>query len=153
MTEFTEMIEFTEFTLTYPDAVAPVLRKVSLTIEEGMLCLVTGATGAGKTSLLAAINGLVPHFTGGTVSGSVVVGGRDTRVTHPAAMADLVGYVGQDPARGFVTETVEYELAYGMEQAGVDRSTMRARVEPTSARCRSRHSRVGSSKGLPSGRC
>ena len=131
MTEFTEMIEFTEFTLTYPDAAAPVLRKVSLTIEEGMLCLVTGATGTGKTSLLAAINGLVPHFTGGTVSGSVVVGGRDTRVTHPAAMADLVGYVGQDPARGFVTETVEYELAYGMEQAGVDRSTMRARVEET----------------------
>jgi energy-coupling factor transport system ATP-binding protein len=125
------MIEFTDFTLTYPDAKTPALRDVNLTINEGVLCLVTGATGTGKTSLLAAINGLVPHFTGGNVSGSVVVDGRDTRATHPPAMADLVGYVGQDPARGFVTETVEYELAYGMEQAGVDPSTMRARVEET----------------------
>jgi energy-coupling factor transport system ATP-binding protein len=125
------MIEFTNFTLTYPDAKTPTLRDVNLTIEEGLLCLVTGATGTGKTSLLAAINGLVPHFTGGSVSGSVVVDGRDTRDTHPAAMADLVGYVGQDPARGFVTETVEYELAYGMEQAGVHPATMRARVEET----------------------
>jgi energy-coupling factor transporter ATP-binding protein EcfA2 len=125
------MIEFNNFALTYPEAATPVLHDVNLSIDEGMLCLVTGATGAGKTSLLAAVNGLVPHFTGGTVSGSVVVGGRDTRSTHPAAMADLVGYVGQNPARGFVTETVEYELAYGMEQVGVDPSTMRARVEET----------------------
>lgn len=125
------MIEFTDFMLTYPGATAATLRNVDLSIAEGMLCLVTGATGAGKTSLLAAVNGLVPHFTGGTVSGSVVVGGRDTAYTHPAAMADLVGYVGQDPVRGFVTETVEFELAYGMEQVGVDPATMRARVEET----------------------
>lgn len=125
------MIEFTDFTLTYPGAPVATLQNVNLSIDEGLLCLVTGATGAGKTSLLAAINGLVPHFTGGTVSGSVVVGGRNTAHTHPAAMADLVGYVGQDPVRGFVTETVEYELAYGMEQVGVDPATMRARVEET----------------------
>jgi energy-coupling factor transporter ATP-binding protein EcfA2 len=125
------MIEFTDFTLTYPGADTPTLRDVNLSIPEGLLCLVTGATGSGKTSLLAAINGLVPHFTGGTVSGTVVVDGRETRATYPSAMADLVGYVGQDPARGFVTETVEYELAYGMEQAGVAPDTMRARVEET----------------------
>ncbi len=123
------MIEFRDFSLTYADAQAPVLRNVDLSIREGTLCLVTGATGSGKTSLLRAINGLVPHFTGGTVAGSVVVGGRDTRTTEPAAMADLVGYVAQDPARGFVAETVEYELAYGMEQTGVPQTTMRSRVE------------------------
>ena len=94
------MIEFTDFTLTYPGADTPTLRDVNLSIPEGLLCLVTGATGSGKTSLLAAINGLVPHFTGGTVSGTVVVDGRETRATYPSAMADLVGYVGQDPARG-----------------------------------------------------
>jgi energy-coupling factor transport system ATP-binding protein len=125
------MIRFTDFSLTYPEAHSPTLRDVNLTIGQGLLCLVTGATGAGKTSLLGAINGLVPHFTGGHVSGSVVVGGRNTRETHPSEMADLVGYVGQDPARGFVTEVVEYELAYGMEQAGVAPAAMRARVEET----------------------
>jgi energy-coupling factor transport system ATP-binding protein len=125
------MIRFSDFSLVYPDAAQPVLREVSLEIGEGHLCLVTGATGSGKTSLLAAINGLVPHFTGGSVSGTVAVGGRDTRDHHPGAMADLVGYVGQDPERGFVAETVEYELAYGMEQAGLSPGTMRARVEET----------------------
>jgi len=65
------------------------------------------------------------------MSGSVVVGGRQIRDTAPGLMADLVGFVGQDPVRGFVAETVEYELAYGLEQAGVDPATMRARVEET----------------------
>ncbi|MDJ0954803.1 MAG: ATP-binding cassette domain-containing protein, partial [Acidimicrobiia bacterium] len=102
-----------------------------LMIGDGELCLVAGPTGSGKSTLLGAINGLVPHFTGGRVTGSVLVAGRNTRDLPPAGMADLVGYVGQDPARGFVAETVEYELAYGMEQAGVPPETMRVRVEET----------------------
>ena len=95
---------------------APVLRDVDLTIEEGELCLVVGHTGAGKSTLLGAINGLVPHFTGGTLDGRVTVDGRDTATHPPREFADLVGVVGQDPVAGFVTDTVEEELAYGMEQ-------------------------------------
>jgi len=125
------MIRFTDYSITYSTADIPTLSHVDMGIEEGHLCLVTGPTGSGKSTLLGAINGLVPHFTGGRVSGSVVVAGRDIRDTVPGAMADLVGYVGQDPQRGFVAETVEYELAYGMEQAGLDPATMRARVEET----------------------
>ncbi len=123
------MIRFADFAITYPDRDSPTLRDVNLSIDAGHLCLVTGATGSGKSTLLASVNGLVPHFTGGTMAGSVVVADRSVRDTVPGLMADLVGYVGQDPLRGFVAETVEYELAYGMEQAGIDPSTMRARVE------------------------
>ena len=75
--------------------------------------------------------GRVPHFTGGTLTGHVRVHGRDTRDHRPRDLADLVGVVGQDPLAGFVTDTVEEELAYGMEQLGLPPATMRKRVEET----------------------
>ena len=59
------MIVFDRVTVTYPDADAPVLRDVNLRIDEGELALVVGRTGVGKSTLLGAVNGLVPHFTGG----------------------------------------------------------------------------------------
>src|SRR5437764_8151432 len=95
------------------------------------MCLVVGSTGSGKSTLLKCINGLVPHFTGGRLAGRVVVDGRDTQHHRPRELADVVGYVGQDPLAGFVTDTVEDELAYGMESLGVDPATMRRRVEET----------------------
>jgi energy-coupling factor transport system ATP-binding protein len=123
------VIEFDRVTITYADAPRPVLRDVSLRIDDGELCLVVGRTGAGKSTLLGAINGLVPHFTGGTLAGRVTVDGRDTSAHPPRELADVVGVVGQDPLAGFVTDTVEEELAYGMEQLGVPADVMRRRVE------------------------
>ncbi|HET6709227.1 ABC transporter ATP-binding protein [Amycolatopsis sp.] len=125
------MIEFSRVTVTYPDATRPVLSDVSLLVEEGELCLVAGPTGAGKSTLLGAINGLVPHFTGGRLSGRVVVGGFDTASHPPRELASVVGVVGQDPLSGFVTDTVEEELAYAMEQLAVPPDVMRKRVEET----------------------
>ncbi|MEP6599506.1 MAG: ATP-binding cassette domain-containing protein [Actinomycetota bacterium] len=125
------MIEFDRVSISYPDAVAPTLQDVSLRIDEGELCLVIGRTGSGKSTLLGAVNGLVPHFTGGTLAGAVRVDGRDTRTHPPRELADVVGVVGQDPLAGFVTDTVEEELAYGMEQLGVRPDVMRRRVEET----------------------
>ncbi|WP_327035498.1 ABC transporter ATP-binding protein [Micromonospora ureilytica] len=125
------MIRFERVSITYDGAPRPTLRDVDLDIDEGELCLVVGHTGAGKSTLLAAINGLVPHFSGGTLLGSVRVAGRDTADHPPREFADLVGVVGQDPVAGFVTDTVEEELAYGMEQLALDPAVMRTRVEET----------------------
>ncbi|MBO4161311.1 ABC transporter ATP-binding protein [Micromonospora antibiotica] len=125
------MITFDRVTVRYSDDGPPPLREVSLRVEEGELCLVAGRTGAGKSTLLRAINGLVPHFTGGTLYGSVTVDGRDTRRHPPRDLADVVGVVGQDPLSGFVTDTVEEELAYGMEQLALPAAVMRKRVEET----------------------
>jgi energy-coupling factor transporter ATP-binding protein EcfA2 len=125
------MIEFDRVTITYADAPQPVLRDVNLRIDEGELCLVVGRTGSGKSTLLGAINGLVPHFTGGTLAGTVRVDGRSTADFPPRELADVVGVVGQDPLAGFVTDTVEEELAYGMEQLAVAPAVMRKRVEET----------------------
>ena len=114
------MIQFDQVGITYDGASGPVLQGVNLRIDEGELCLVIGQTGSGKSTLLAAINGLVPYFTGGTLTGRVVVGGRDTAHFRPRELADVVGFVGQDPVAGFVTDTVEEELAYTMEQLAID---------------------------------
>jgi len=121
------MIRFDNVSITFADAQTAVLQGVNLTIPEGELCLVIGRTGSGKTTLLRAINGLVPHFSGGTLSGRVVVDGRDTRDHRPRDFADVVGFVGQDPLSGFVTDVVEDELAYGMESLGLPADVMRKR--------------------------
>jgi energy-coupling factor transport system ATP-binding protein len=108
-----------------------VLRDVDLTIDESELVVVSGRTGVGKSTLLGVVTGLVPRFSGGTLSGDVLVDGRSVVHQPPRERAHVVGYVGQDPAAGFVTDSVEEELAYGMEQLGLPPDTMRRRVEET----------------------
>ncbi|MFD7920558.1 ABC transporter ATP-binding protein [Streptomyces sp. NPDC059740] len=125
------MIRFEQVSVTYAAADAPVVSDVDLTVPEGELCLLVGPSGAGKSTVLGAVSGLVPHFTGGTLRGRVTVAGRDTRTHRPRELADVVGTVGQDPAAQFVTDTVEDELAYGMESLGLPPATMRRRVEET----------------------
>ncbi|MGW8489026.1 ABC transporter ATP-binding protein [Streptomyces sp. NPDC055886] len=125
------MITFDQVSVVYDGADEPVLRDVNLAVDEGELCLVVGHTGVGKSTLLGAVNGLVPHFTGGTLYGRVTVDGRDTADHPPRELADVVGVVGQDPLDGFVTDTVEEELAYAMEQLAIAPAVMRKRVEET----------------------
>jgi energy-coupling factor transport system ATP-binding protein len=133
------VIEFDDVAVSYAgessgrDGAAPrvVLSGASFTVPEGELVLVVGPTGSGKSTLLRCVNGLVPHFSGGTLHGRVVVEGRDTRDHRPRDLADLVGFVVQDPVSSFVTDTVEEEIAYGMEAMGVPAAAMRRRVEET----------------------
>lgn len=125
------MIRFENVSVTYDDAAAPTLSGLDLTVPEGELVLLVGPSGVGKSTLLHAVSGLVPHFTGGTLRGRVTVDGRDTRTHPPRELADLVGTVGQDPLAHFVTDTVEDELAYGMESLGLAPAVMRRRVEET----------------------
>ena len=125
------MIRFDDVTVTYDGAGEPAIRGVDVRVAEGELCLLVGPSGVGKSTLLGAVSGLVPHFTGGVLTGRVTVAGRDTRTHRPRELADVVGTVGQDPLSHFVTDTVEDELAYGMESLGVPPETMRRRVEET----------------------
>ena len=123
------MIRFEGVSVRYAGATAPTLHGVDLEVPEGELALVVGRTGSGKSTLLRCVNGLVPHFTGGLLTGRVSVAGRDTREHRPRDLADVVGWVGQDTLAGFVTDTVEEELAYGMESIGLEAAVMRRRVE------------------------
>jgi energy-coupling factor transport system ATP-binding protein len=125
------MITFDRVSVTYAGAPAPSLRDVTLEIPEGELVLVVGPTGSGKSTLLRTINGLVPHFSGGTLSGRVTVDGLDTARHRPRDLATVVGLVEQDPSATFVTDVVEDEVAYGMETMGLDPTAIRRRVEET----------------------
>ena len=125
------MISFNQVSLIYPQAQKTIFNDLTFSVPEGELLLIMGQTGSGKSSLLKLINGLVPHHTGGILSGEITVAGRSTRMHRPRELADLIGIVGQNPAEGFVTDTVEEEIAFGMESLGVPREVMRKRVEET----------------------
>ena len=127
-------IGFERVSFRYPDSEERVLDDVTLEIPAGSFALVTGDTGAGKSTFIRAINGLVPHFTGGEYAGAVTLRGetlRNTLDSAPRYLADLVAFVPQDPAAAFVVDRVEDELAYSLENLGVDRAVMRRRVEET----------------------
>ena len=126
-----DALRFDGVTFTYPEGVRPAIDAVDLAIGEGSFALAVGPTGSGKSTLLRAANGLVPQFTGGTFAGRVSVDGHDTLAHAPRRLADVVAFVPQDPAASFVLDRVEDELAYGMENLGVDPSHMRRRVEET----------------------
>ena len=123
------LVTFDRVTFTYPESTAPALREVSLEIEAGQFVLVIGASGSGKSTLLRCINGLVPHFSGGKLTGRVTVDGLDTREHAPRDLASVAGFVFQNPEAQFVTERVEDELAFALENSGVPQLTMRKRVE------------------------
>jgi energy-coupling factor transport system ATP-binding protein len=124
-----DAVVFTRVTFAFPDGTHDVLDDVSLAVPEGAFVLVTGATGSGKSTLLRACNGLVPHFSGGTFSGTVVTGGIDTLRHPPRQIAGTAAFVPQDPGSAFVLDRVEDELAYAMENLGIAPPAMRRRVE------------------------
>jgi energy-coupling factor transport system ATP-binding protein len=123
------MITLDHVTYTYPGAERPVLNDLRLEIGDGEFVLVVGNSGAGKSTLLRTLNGLVPHFYGGTISGSIRVQGQDPVRAQPRGMSSTVGFVFQDPESQFVVDTVEAELAFAMENHALPQATMRKRIE------------------------
>ncbi len=75
------------------------------------------------------MNGLVPHFYGGTLHGRLRIGDRDLVALGPRGMSDLVGFVFQNPEAQFVTQLVEDELAFAMENRNLSQTMMRRRIE------------------------
>lgn len=123
------MIKFSNVTLLYPQSTTTVIENLTFEIAEGEMVLVMGHTGSGKSSLLRLINGLVPHHTGGILAGEISVDGISTRFVRPGALSGIVGIVGQNPINSFVADTVEEEIAFGMESLNFHPELMRKRVE------------------------
>ncbi|MFO7697500.1 MAG: ATP-binding cassette domain-containing protein [Anaerolineae bacterium] len=122
------MINLQGLSYSYPGAALPVLRGVDLHVERGAFALVVGASGSGKSTLLRCINGLVPHFYGGVMSGHILVAGQNPVQRGPRGMSASVGFVFQDPESQFVVDTVEAELAFAMENHGLSQEVMSARI-------------------------
>ncbi|HVW47685.1 MAG TPA: ATP-binding cassette domain-containing protein [Solirubrobacterales bacterium] len=114
-------------TYTYPRAAAPALLDVSLEVAPGEFVLLAGRSASGKSTLLRAACGLVPHFHGGEVAGRVEVAGLDAVAVGPGELAAAVGYVAQDPETQVVSTTVAAEIELPLEMRG-DGSGDRARA-------------------------
>jgi energy-coupling factor transporter ATP-binding protein EcfA2 len=114
-------------TYAYPHARRPALASVSVTLNPGELVLLAGRSACGKSTLLRAACGLVPHFHGGEIEGSVAVAGIDAMASGPGELAAAVGYVAQDPETQVVSTTVAAEMELPLEMRG-EAAAARARA-------------------------
>ena len=122
------MIRVQNLSFRFSSEAEPVLTRINLSYADGEFALICGPTGSGKSTLLKTINGLAPHFTGGTLGGKVWVNGADATGWAPHQLAEQVGYVNQQPEGAFVAETVDQEIAYSLEQLGKPQDFMFSRV-------------------------
>jgi energy-coupling factor transport system ATP-binding protein len=116
-------------TYRYPEADRPALRSIDLELEPGSFTVVAGESGSGKSTLLRAACGLVPHFHGGEVEGSLTVGGLDVREHGPADLAGVCGTVLQEPETQVVMGGVRAEVALALEHAGESATAVARAVE------------------------
>jgi energy-coupling factor transporter ATPase len=123
------IIEIKDLSYTYPGAPKPSINGVSLKIEKGEFVLITGPSGCGKTSLCRCFNGLIPHFYQGELKGQVTVSGQDISGHHTYELAKHVGLVFQNPENQLFALSVEKDVAFGLENLGMERIEMRKRVD------------------------
>jgi energy-coupling factor transport system ATP-binding protein len=113
----------------YRDRSEPALRSVSLRLEPGELLLVAGASGCGKTTLVRCINGLIPRSYKGELEGRILLQGQETTGMSLARISQIVGTVLQDPERQILGTRVLSEVAFGLENLGLEREEIRRRAE------------------------
>src|SRR5512133_535540 len=124
------MIELRNVSYTYPHTVQPALHRITLTLEKGRCILVTGPSGAGKTSLCLAASGILYHEYGGKKEGSVIVDRKD--VSSYGSLSELaqnVGIVFDDPEAQMIFTTVEEELLSALEHRGLSAEVIEERLD------------------------
>lgn len=109
------MITFQRFTYKYPRGTEPTLREVSLEVNKGELLLITGCSGAGKTTLCRAMFGALHHDIGGDFDGSLTVNGKDIKEYTIGALGEFMGVVFDDPDAQLFMPLVEDEIKFGLQ--------------------------------------
>ncbi len=117
-------------TFTYHGGAHPALREVSFAQSAGQMIGVMGASGAGKSTLAKCLNRIVPEFEGGDFRGVVRVGGAPLDGMRVADVAPKVGMVFQDFESQLFSTNVAHEVAFAMEQVGMSRQEINARLWP-----------------------
>lgn len=122
-------IEIKDLWYTYPGRSEPTLKGINLEVREGEFVLLTGPTGCGKSTLLKTLNGIIPHESGGTFSGSIKLKGIETRASNQIELSRGVGLVFQNPDDQIFSTIVEDEVAFGPENLCLEREEIEKRVE------------------------
>ncbi len=123
------LIKFEDFSFKYDQAQDFVLKDIKLNIESGKFILLCGITGSGKTSLVRAMNGLIPQFYHGEIKGDVFVKGKNTKNVPTSTLSRDVGLVFQNPENQLIAMNVEREIAFGPENIGVPWDEMDSRIK------------------------
>ena len=123
------VVEFKDFSWKYKSSKDLVLKSINLTIYKGDYLGIMGPTGAGKSTLCACINGLIPLKTRGFISGIVEIFGVNTRTVKMPELTARVGLIFQDPETQFIMMNVEDEIALGLETLGLNREEIKKRIE------------------------
>ena len=113
------MIEINNVTFRYKGALKDSLKDFSLRVNDGEMIVLCGASGCGKTTVARLINGLVPHYYGGELSGSVTVNGINIACTELYDLAGVVGTVFQNPRSQFFAIDTDGEMTFGAENIGL----------------------------------
>ena len=125
------MIEFQNVSFSYPGSTDGGLKNIDLTIPDGQCVLLCGRSGCGKTTLTRLINGLIPQFFAGSLSGEILLDGENLAALPMYRIAEKVGSVFQNPRTQFFNVDTDSEIAFGMENEDVPQEEMRQRVAET----------------------
>ncbi len=128
------MLEFRDVTFSYGDEATPSLENVSLEIRKGETVVLCGESGCGKSTITRLINGLIPYFHEGKLTGEVLLGGHPISDMRLYELSEHVGSVFQDPRTQFYNIESTAELAFGCENLGVPPEEIERRIERTAAR-------------------
>jgi len=124
-----QIVEAQSLTYTYPIGTKPAFEDVTIEIEKGEFVLLTGPSGCGKTTLCRCLNGLIPHFYLGKLEGKITVAGLEVAERPIHELAQHVGLVFQNPENQLFALSVEKDVAFGLENLGVQREEIRERVD------------------------
>lgn len=133
-------IHITDLSYIYAERTASALRDVTLDFRPGQVALVVGRSGSGKTTLIRCINGLIPHsYKDGALRGEIRLFGECTADLSLPQLARRVGTVMQDPDKQIVAARVMNEIAFGLENIGLPRAQIIARIHEVARQLRIEH--------------
>ena len=127
------MIELKNITFSYEGREQGGLRNINLTVKNGECILLCGRSGCGKTTITRLVNGLIPRFYAGELTGQVLIDGKDIADLTMYKIAEKVGSVFQNPRTQFFNTDSDSEIAFGLENQGMPTEELRQRVETTAA--------------------
>ena len=122
------VIEFDNVSFSYGTQTERSLSNINFKVKEGEFVLLTGQSGSGKTTITRLINGLIPHFFEGSLTGSVKVIGNNIKTITPGEMGKNIASIFQNPRSQFFTTNSTKEVAFALENYGIDRDEMIDRV-------------------------
>ena len=123
------MIEIRELSFKYKGGFNYSLKGINLNVKKGECILLCGRSGCGKSTLLKLMNGIIPEFYNGDISGSVMVNGMNTFTAPIYKLSKNVGSVFQNPKTQFYTTNTTDEIAFGLENYGIKREVINKRIE------------------------